>query len=130
MQCKQPAPAFIQRWPKAGDAERLLTAATSAQEAAQLARLRFDSGVTDFLILLDAEREVLNNRDQLAQAQTDTATALVGVYQALGGRWAVAGPRRLRSDRAAGQLEPPSGLLRGFSTSCRVNINPAFPGSS
>jgi outer membrane protein, multidrug efflux system len=44
-------------------AERLLAAATSAQEAAQLARLRFDSGVTDFLIVLDAEREVLSNRD-------------------------------------------------------------------
>jgi outer membrane protein, multidrug efflux system len=69
-------------------AERLLTAATSAQEAAQLARLRFDSGVTDFLIVLDAEREVLSNRDQLAQAQTDTATALVSVYRALGGGWA------------------------------------------
>jgi outer membrane protein, multidrug efflux system len=69
-------------------AERLLAAATSAQEAAQLARLRFDSGVTDFLVVLDAEREVLNNRDQLAQAQTDTATALVSVYRALGGGWA------------------------------------------
>jgi outer membrane protein, multidrug efflux system len=69
-------------------AERLLSAANSAQEAAQLARLRFDSGVTDFLIVLDAEREVLSNRDQLAQAQTDTATALVSVYRALGGGWA------------------------------------------
>ncbi|NMM05286.1 MAG: TolC family protein [Polaromonas sp.] len=73
-----------------GGAERLLTAATSAQEAAQMVRLRFDSGVTDFLIVLDAEREVLNNRDQMAQAQaqTDTATALVSVYRALDGGWA------------------------------------------
>ena len=62
------ARAFIRRWQKAGGAERLLTAATSAQEAAQLARLRVDSGVTDFLIVLDAEREMLSNRDQLAQA--------------------------------------------------------------
>jgi hypothetical protein len=37
--------------------------------------------VTDFLIVLDAERAVLNNRDQLAQAQTDTATTLVSIYQ-------------------------------------------------
>jgi multidrug efflux system outer membrane protein len=69
-------------------AERLLIAATSAEEAAQLARLRFDAGVTDFLVVLDAEREVLTNRDQLVQAQTDTATALVSVYRALGGGWA------------------------------------------
>jgi outer membrane protein, multidrug efflux system len=47
--------------------------------------------VTDFLIVLDAEREVLNKRDQLAQAQTDTATALVSVYQALSGHWLGAG---------------------------------------
>jgi outer membrane protein TolC len=59
------------------------------REAAQLARLRFDwGGVTDSLIVLDAEREVLNNLNQLAQAQTDTATALVSVYRALGGGWA------------------------------------------
>jgi outer membrane protein, multidrug efflux system len=70
-------------------AESLLTAPTSEQEAAQ----RFDSGVTDFLIVLDAEREVLSNRDQLAQAQTDTATALVSVYRALGGGWAAPAPQ-------------------------------------
>jgi outer membrane protein, multidrug efflux system len=44
--------------------------------------------VTDFLFVLDAEREVLSNRDQLAQAQTGTATALVSVYRALSGGWA------------------------------------------
>jgi outer membrane protein, multidrug efflux system len=81
----------------------MLAAATSAQEAAQLVRLRFDSGVTDFLIVLDAEREVLSNRDQLAQAQTDTATALVSVYRALGRGWAapVAQRPRCRAVRAA-----------------------------
>jgi outer membrane protein, multidrug efflux system len=67
-------------------AEHLLNADTRAQEAAQLPRLHFDSGVIDFLIVLDAEREVLSNRDQLAQAQTDTATA--SVYRALCGGWA------------------------------------------
>jgi outer membrane protein, multidrug efflux system len=62
-----------------------------------LALLRFDSGVTDFLIVLAAEREeVLSNRDQLAQSQTDTATALVSVYGALG-----AGLRNI----AAGRLQ-------------------------
>jgi multidrug efflux system outer membrane protein len=69
-------------------AARLAQAARSAEEAAELARLRFDAGYTDFLAVLDAEREVLLNRDQLVQAQTGTATALVGVYRALGGGWA------------------------------------------
>ena len=68
-------------------AEKLGDAARSAEEAALLARRRFDAGVTDFLAVLDAERELLNNRDQLVQAQVGTATALVVVYRALGGGW-------------------------------------------
>ncbi|EWS58803.1 Toluene efflux pump outer membrane protein TtgI precursor [Methylibium sp. T29-B] len=68
-------------------AERLDRAARSAEEAAGLARLRYDAGVTDFLVVLDAEREVLASRDQLVQAQVATATALVSVYRALGGGW-------------------------------------------
>lgn len=68
-------------------AERLERAANSAEEAAQLARARYDAGVTDFLVVLDAEREVLANQDQWVQAQTGTATSLVAVYRALGGGW-------------------------------------------
>jgi outer membrane protein, multidrug efflux system len=79
--------AFSNYTRSAQRAERLLAAATSAEEAAQLARIRFEAGVTDFLAVLDAEREVLTNRDQLVQSQTDTATALVSVYRALGGGW-------------------------------------------
>ncbi len=68
-------------------ADKLDQATRSAAEAASLARLRYDAGVTDFLAVLDAERELLNNRDQLVQAQVGTATALVAVYRALGGGW-------------------------------------------
>ena len=35
--------------------------------------------------MLDAERELLNARNQLAQSQTAAATSLVGVYKALAG---------------------------------------------
>ncbi|MET0210741.1 MAG: efflux transporter outer membrane subunit [Burkholderiaceae bacterium] len=69
-------------------ASKLDVAARSAEEASDLARKRFDAGVTDFLSVLDAEREVLTQRDQLVQAQVATATSLVGVYRALGGGWA------------------------------------------
>lgn len=65
----------------------LQTAAINAEEAARLARIRFDAGVTDFLVVLDAEREVLVNQDLLVQSQADTATSLVSVYRAIGGGW-------------------------------------------
>ncbi len=80
--------AFSSYTRSAQRAEKLDQAARSADEAATLARARYDAGVTDFLAVLDAEREALNNRDQLVQAQVGTATALVAVYRALGGGWA------------------------------------------
>ncbi len=80
--------AFSSYTRSAQRAEKLDQAARSGEEAATLARARFEAGVTDFLAVLDAEREVLNNRDQLVQAQVGTATALVAVYRALGGGWA------------------------------------------
>lgn len=66
---------------------RLESAARNAEEAARLARLRFEAGAADFLTVLDAERTVLSARDALVQAQTGMVTSLVGVYRALGGGW-------------------------------------------
>ncbi len=59
----------------------------ASQAAATLSRSRYDNGATDFLSVLDAERVLLQAQDQLARTQTDTATALVAVYKALGGGW-------------------------------------------
>ncbi len=68
-------------------ADSLFKAARASQQAAKLARTRFEAGVTDFLTVLDAERQLLADRDGLAQAQTDAGTSLVAVYRALGGSW-------------------------------------------
>jgi outer membrane protein, multidrug efflux system len=44
-------------------------------------------GVADFLTVLDAEPRMLQAQDQLAQSETDTATAFVAVYKTLGDGW-------------------------------------------
>ncbi len=80
--------AFSSYTRNAQRAAKLDEATRAADEATQLARKRFEAGVTDFLAVLDAERELLANRDQQVQAQVGTATALVAVYRALGGGWA------------------------------------------
>jgi hypothetical protein len=49
--------------------------------------------VADFLTVLDAERMLLAAQDLLADSETLTATALVGVYKALGGGWDIAPER-------------------------------------
>ena len=59
----------------------------ASQSAADLAHLQYENGATDFLTVLDAERVLLESQDQLAQTDTQTATALVAVYKALGGGW-------------------------------------------
>jgi outer membrane protein, multidrug efflux system len=59
----------------------------ASQTAATLARTRYDNGATGFLSVLDAERVLLAAQDQLAQTQTQTATALVAVYKAMCGGW-------------------------------------------
>lgn len=67
--------------------EHLFAAARAAEQAAKIARARFEAGSIDFLAVLDAERELLVARDRLAQGQTGAAVALVGVYRALAGGW-------------------------------------------
>lgn len=67
--------------------ERIQDAASASERAAELARLRFSSGVADFLQVLDAERTQLESQDLLAQSRTEAATAYAALYQALGGTW-------------------------------------------
>jgi multidrug efflux system outer membrane protein len=67
--------------------DHLAASARAAAVAVDLANQRYQSGMVDFLIVLDAERTQLAVEDQLAQSRTRTATALVAVYKALGGGW-------------------------------------------
>ena len=67
--------------------EFLAEAAKASEQAAKLARERYQNGVADFLTVLDAERTMLEAQSQLAQSETVTATALVAIYKALGGGW-------------------------------------------
>ncbi|MGH8056747.1 MAG: efflux transporter outer membrane subunit, partial [Candidatus Entotheonellia bacterium] len=68
----------------------LRTSAQASEKAQNLARMRYQFGVTDFLTVLDAERTLLEADDRLADSETRTATALIAVYKALGGGWEIA----------------------------------------
>lgn len=76
-------------------------AAAAGVRAAELARLRFDGGIVNFLEVLDAERSQLEAEDALAQARARAGVALVALYRALAGGW----PERLPTteDLAANQ---------------------------
>ena len=68
----------------------LATAAQASEKAEQLAHLRYQAGVSDFLTVLDTELRLLQDQSELAQSETATATALTAVYKALGGGWEAA----------------------------------------
>jgi len=67
--------------------EALQVAATSARNAAELAKQRYQSGLIDFQSVLDTERSLLSSEDSLAGARMDELSALIGLYKALGGGW-------------------------------------------
>jgi len=60
--------------------------------ALDLGRSRYNDGVADFLTVLDAERNLLQNEQQLAASTTNVALDLVTLFKALGGGWEQAMP--------------------------------------
>ncbi len=58
-----------------------------AREAYRIVEARYRAGTVPFLNLLDAQRTVFQANDTLAQALLGRYTALVNLYQALGGGW-------------------------------------------
>ncbi len=67
--------------------ESLRSAAEASERAAGLSGIRFREGVASFIDVLDAERAMLEAQERLAIAETETTSALVAVYKALGGGW-------------------------------------------
>jgi outer membrane protein TolC len=67
--------------------DRLNEAVLHSQLAVDLASEQYKAGFVDFLSVLDAQRDLYANEDQLVQSQTTVTTNLVGLYRALGGGW-------------------------------------------
>jgi outer membrane protein, multidrug efflux system len=76
--------------------ERLLEAAQASERAADLARTRFEGGLSDFLQVLDAERTRLASQELVAQSLGETTSSLVAVYKALGGGWTAQPPSQIQ----------------------------------
>jgi len=62
-------------------------AMTAGQRAVDLATQRYDRGLTDFLNVVDAEREFYDLQRQYAEAQVTQGEEFVRLYKSLGGGW-------------------------------------------
>jgi outer membrane protein, multidrug efflux system len=70
--------------------DRLEAAETASQTAVELATVQYRAGLTDFLTVLQADRDLYATQDLLAASRTAVTTDLVALYKALGGGWSVA----------------------------------------
>ncbi len=59
----------------------------ASNNSALLARAQYRSGLTDFTTLNTQESALISARNGLVQARSDRATALIALYDALGGGW-------------------------------------------
>ena len=69
--------------------DRVAATVRSDETAFELANVQYRAGLTDFLTVLDAQRQLYANQDLLAQSQTRVTTNVIGLYRALGGGWSI-----------------------------------------
>jgi NodT family efflux transporter outer membrane factor (OMF) lipoprotein len=73
------------------DAEEALVfeeeAVKAAQRSVELSLVMYREGATDYQRVLDAERSLLDQQNNLTQTSSAVATNLIAVYKALGGGW-------------------------------------------
>jgi NodT family efflux transporter outer membrane factor (OMF) lipoprotein len=67
--------------------EKLSGAMMAGERAVELATRRYNRGLTDFLNVVDAERQFYDLQEQYAQAQVAQGEQFVQLYKSLGGGW-------------------------------------------
>ena len=66
---------------------QLADAAEANRKAVDLANQLYAAGRTDFLSVLQAQRDLFASQDALIQSTSTVSTDLVALYKALGGGW-------------------------------------------
>jgi multidrug efflux system outer membrane protein len=59
----------------------------AARDAARLANIRYQGGVTSYLEVLDSERQLFDAELGVVRTYRDELVAVIGLYKALGGGW-------------------------------------------
>ncbi len=67
--------------------QSLQDATHAAERSVDLARVKYAAGLTDFQVVLDAQRSLLSLQGQLAQSDGTVTSNLIALYKALGGGW-------------------------------------------
>ncbi|HEX4797610.1 MAG TPA: efflux transporter outer membrane subunit, partial [Humisphaera sp.] len=69
------------------EVDRMRAAVTASQDYVRIARVQYQQGLVNYLIVIDAERTLLTNQLTLSQDLNQQMNASIHVIQALGGGW-------------------------------------------
>ncbi len=94
--------AYVQEINRLKSLERSVVA---AQSAVDLVETLYKSGLTDFQNVLDSQRSLFQQEDQLVESRGDVLQDLVSLYQALGGGWSPGSDEYLYSKESTKKLE-------------------------
>jgi multidrug efflux system outer membrane protein len=67
-------------------------AVDASKQALELAQYKYQTGLIDFMTVLDAQRSLLTYEDQFVQSTGSITSNLVRLYKALGGGWTTLAP--------------------------------------
>ncbi|NJA04240.1 TolC family protein [Methylococcaceae bacterium WWC4] len=81
--------AFVAHRSATDSFSRLTEAEASAEKAYRLVDALYSRGAENYLAVLDAQRGKLTASDERTKAETATSVAMVSLYRAFGGGWAV-----------------------------------------
>lgn len=69
--------------------DHLFDASAATEEAVSLVNTQYDSGLTDFQNVLDTERSLYRQQNNLIESRKNMAQSLILLYKSLGGGWVV-----------------------------------------
>lgn len=110
--------------------------ADAAARSTQLANIQYREGAVDFQRVVDSERSLVNQQDQLTNTMGDIALNLIATYKALGGGWQVEGERAvvpeqmqqvMRERTDWGDVLPPENLPDAMEPPPAASRQPLFP---
>ena len=81
----------------------LKAAATAASQAVNLSQAKYQTGLIDFSVVLDAQRALLTYQDQVVESRGNIAADLVRLYKAMGGGFV--------SGKATGNVNEHEGIM-------------------
>jgi outer membrane protein TolC len=80
-------------------------AVKAAARSVELALIMYREGATDYQRVLDAQRSLLEQQQNLAQTSSAVATNLIALYKALGGGWELRGSQPIVPESTQNEMK-------------------------